>query len=301
MRASMSSWMVPGISTVSGSPTSDHSPSVCTTTPSSTSDSAISSANAGLPSARVASLRASSGEIPPGSSACSSVAMRSFDSGGQSQPSHPRRPDQGDRLDGCGSGPRREHDHHPRGADASHEQDGEVDRRLVRPLEAVDEDRDRAFVRRVRQTPPECGSQVGQLGRVAASEDGLRDLLVGPVGHLLDERLEHVGDEAERPSADRVAAAAQHEHVVAQLGSDLVEQPCLAHPGVADHQGDRAVGTSPRAGRRGPQRRHLLVAADQRSVAACGLASPRRRRARARGGTPARAGPSPSSGTGPCR
>ena len=81
MRASMSSWIVPGISTVSGSPTSDHSPSVCTTTPSSTRDSAISSANAGLPSARVASLMASSGEIPPGSSACSSDAMRSFDSG----------------------------------------------------------------------------------------------------------------------------------------------------------------------------------------------------------------------------
>ncbi len=112
----------------------------------------------------------------------------------------------------------------------------------------------------------ERSAEVGELSRLAAREHRLGHVLVVARRHLLDEGLEHVGDEAERTSADRVAAAAEHEHVVTEVGHELVEQTGLAHAGVTEHERDGAVRAGGRARRRGAQRGELLVASDERRV-----------------------------------
>ena len=137
---------------------------------------------------------------------------------------------------------------------------------MVGPLEAVDEDRDGPLLCRMRERATERRAEVGELSRLAAREDRLGDVLVVARRHLLDQRFEHVGDEAERASADRVAAAAEHEHVVAEVRHELVEQAGLAHARVAEHERDGAVRAGGRARGRGAQRGELLVASDERCL-----------------------------------
>ena len=172
---------------------------------------------------------------------------------------------------------------HATGVQGAHEQGHEVERRPVRPVQILDHEHERAVGG---QALDHAHDQLEQARRAALTErrrvqcavrvevrEHLRQLRArGPDesvellrGRLAHERAQRVCERAERQALAAHLDAAAREHPRARVAGApgrLLDEPRLAHAGLAADENDRGI---PRDGgvERGHQRCQLGVAADE--------------------------------------